>query len=186
MPKIETAIITATSVRHRTGSHRIVKRCSNGILVAGWAGKCHIACHLGIVRGTQTLHPVTGQFDPLDSMGWVFPDRTRGMTSLTRWMAALRSRQPLEWRRLLRAYLEPVATVKVAIEDYSLGDLTILCDRGWFAGRSLHAPLWRVYALIPETIWEAEAEFPRFEGEIRSLRRFGAIYDPYKHKVAWK
>lgn len=184
---MDKAIITFTNIRCTEGSFPITKRYMNGILVGGHPGGDSIACHISQAKGSVSLRlVVAGHIDDPDGpVGWIHPNANHSMTREV-WLAELRGRPALDWRRLLKGRLEAVPMVRLAIEDYSLDDLTILRDRGWYIGRSLHSVLWRVYALAPAAMWESDTEFPRFDGQIRSLDRFGAIYDPRRHVVSWR
>lgn len=185
MIKIETAILTTSSIRYTGGPFAIMRRHFNGVVI-GEAGHCYVACYNGHVRRARTLRPLVGALNAQAGHGWVFPEREGGKYDLDQWKAALRQRPPLEWRRMLRAHLEQEPEVKLAIEDYSLGDLNLLQERAWFMGLSMHAPLWRLYALVPARLWESTTECPRFDGQVRSVTRFGGIYDPEVHRLTWR
>jgi len=182
--KIETAILTTTSIRYPGGPFTITKRYLNGVII-GKMGYRYVACYNGRVRETRALSPLVGALVALASDGWIFPEG-KGNYDLDQWKAALRQRSPLEWRRLLRPYLQQEPEVKLAIEDYSLEDLNLLRERAWFVGLSMHCPVWRLYALVPARLWESATECPRFDGQVRSVTRFGAIYDPAVHRPTWR
>ena len=188
MPKLEqykTAILTTSSIRYPGGPFRIIKRYMNGIVV-GKAGHNYLACYNAKVRDSMGLYPVVGALNNHSHLGWIFPNTEPGEIELDQWLAELRRRQPLEWRRLLKNWLVQEPMVKVAIEDYSLDDLNTLRDQSWYVGRSLHAPLWRVYALIPARLLESVIECPRLDGQMRSINRFGQIYNPEVHVLTWR
>ena len=185
MIKIDTAILTTTSIRYPGGPFTITRRYLNGVVI-GEAGHNYVACYNGRVRETRALRPLVGALNAQACQGWVFPEREAGEISFDQWKAALRQRAPLEWRRLLQPYLEQEPEVKIAIEDYSLEDLNLLKKRAWFVGLSMYAPLWRLYALVPARLWETTNEFPRFDGQVRSVTQFGAIYDPEVHRLTWR
>ena len=177
---MDTAILTSTHIRCAQ-RFEITKRLMNGIIIGRHPGNGDgIACHIAIARGTLSLRPIVARYQTGSSEGWIYPASPKH-TTYNNWVSEIRARMPLEWRKLLKAYLALGREIKIAIEDYSLDDLNILRDHGWYIGRSLHAPLWRVYALIPE-----EAEFPLFDGQVRSLDRFGAIYNPHHHRLDWR
>jgi len=186
MPKLEqheTAILTSTSIRYPGGPFLIFKRYMNGVIV-GEGGHCYVACYKARLRDSMGLYPIVGALDDHSHSGWIFPKIEPGEIALDPWLAELRRRQPLEWRKLLKTWLAQEPMVKVAIEDYSLDDLNVLRDQGWYIGRSLHVPLWRVYALVPARLWESER--PIFDGQVRPVTRFGAIYNPEVHQLTWR
>jgi len=178
-------IITGTNLRYPGGPYPIVKRYMNGVIL-GQAGHCHIACFNSALHSSVGLRPLVGALNAMSELGWVWPGTDPSLYPEAVWRAELRDRGMLDWRRLLAPYLVEEDMVKLAIEDYSLDDLNILRDRAWYAGRSLRSPLWRVYALVPARLWETSSEFPHFDGQVRSLDRFGAIYDPSRHELVWK
>lgn len=183
---IDSAILTTTSIRYPGGSFRITKKYLNGVII-GEADLCYVACYNRRMADTRTLVPVIGTLDAQDGHGWIFPDKNlEGEMTHEAWKAGLRRRSALTWRQMLSAHLEHEPEVKLAIEDYSLEDLSLLKERAWFVGLSMHAPLWRLYALVPARLWESTTEFPRFDGQVRSLTRFGAIYDPEVHRLTWR
>ena len=165
----------------------ITKRFANGVVVGTYQPAdpmvdWHIAVHLAIKKATQTIRPVIGEYRI--GQGWIFPDAEFQAQELEHWLRALRLIPRLEWDRRLARYVIQVPSVKVAIEDWSPSDLNILRERAWFVGWSAHAPLWRIYANIPVKAYEGD--LPAFDGQLRRLERFGAIYDPQQHKLSWK
>lgn len=186
---IERAILLPDSIRYGM-SYRIIKRYANGVIV-GKAYNMDLALTLGThvaitvdkCQLSTTLHPLVGEFTPM-KRSWVFPAEPERM-DLAPWLRQLRIRPRLEWLRRLKGHIRPVEWIKVALEDYSLNDLVALGHRGWFVGRSANAPLWRIYAIIPQEFYEDE-DLPLLDGEMRSLNRFGAIYDPERHDIVLK
>jgi len=178
-------ILVRDSLRYPGGPFRIIKRYMNGILV-GEAGHCYLACFNSTLRHSVALRPVVGALNDQAGVGWVWPFTEPVEYALLDWYDALRLPRTMAWRALLAQYLPEEDMVKLAIEDYSLDDLDILRDRAWYVGRSLHAPLWRVYALVPARIWEETGAMPAFDGRVRSLSRFGTIYDSSRHQLTWK
>jgi len=179
------AIVTAESIRYPGGRYDRIKAYVNGVIV-GQAGAFYVACFHQRLRGLQAMFPVVGCLNDRDHVGWVWPSTEYTPFTWDTWSSWLRQHGLLVWRELLADRLVKEPMIRLAIEDYSLDDLVILRDHAWFVGRSLHAPLWRVYALVPARLWESTTEFPTFDGQVRSLNRFGAIYDPYTHKLMWK
>lgn len=177
------AIVLSESIRVENSSYWIMKRCENGIIIGQDGKEDRIAIHEHlVVKNTVALHPVVGAFSAEDSMGWVFPNF--GTMHPHKWLRELRLTPPYRWHQLLKRHVEQVPSVKIALEDYSLGDLNELVKRGWYMGRSAHAPLYRIYGLIPEVRFEKV--LPVFDGQMRTLDRFGTIYDPRCHKLEWK
>lgn len=183
---LQSAILLKESIRHGQ-PFRIMRRYTNGVIVgeAYHPGeRSHVAITVDNLKHTTALHPVVGNFIPLGS-SWIFPGEPQPM-ELKQWLRGLRIRPRLEWLRLMKRCLPDQAYVKVAIEDYSTADLATLGKRGWYVGRSAHAPLWRIYAIIPEPLYERSNELPVFDGTMRSMDRFGAIYDPDRHDIVLK
>lgn len=185
MGEIFGTIVTDSGLRYPGGPFHIEKRYMNGILV-GRAGHCYLACFNSPLRDSVSLRPVVGALNDQAKMGWVWPSTEPVGFTLDDWCAALRLPRMTLWRHLLAEVLSDEDMVHLAIEGYTLDDLNTLRDRAWYEGRSVHAPLWRVYALVPARLWETSSEFPRFDGQVRQLSRFGAIYDPRVHQLKWK
>lgn len=178
-------IIVRDNLRYPGGPFHIIKRYMNGVLI-GEAGHCHLACFNYPIKGSTAIRQIVGALNAQTGMGWVWPHTEPVEFSFEDWCTRLRQHDMLTWRELLARVLSQEPMVKLAIEDYSLDDLNLLRDRAWYVGRNLQAPLWRVYALVPARLWETSSEFPRFEGQVRQLSRFGAIYDPRVHQLKWK
>lgn len=180
---LQNAILLPDSIRHGV-SYRIVKRPVNGVVVG--ATYCegetkHVAITVDVLSSSMVLRPIVGEFKNMS--GWIFPGKSSEM-DLKTWMRRLRAIPRLEWLRRLRAHIQPQQWVKVALEDYSVADVVTLGHRGWFVGRSAYAPFWRCYAIIPEEVYEGE--MPLLDGTMRTMDRFGAIYDPLQHKIVLK
>lgn len=198
------AILLTDSFRTE-GSYAITTRFANGIIIGEQYGDRPgaLAIHQAICRGTKTLRPIVGGFRVLTDgevfgddrkkrlppQGWIHPSPpdSADFVRLSDWRRALRLTSRLEWHKRLGRHIQVPPSVKIAIEDFSLQDIEVLRDLGWYIGRSAHAPLWRVYALVPVTVYQGpSADFPHFEGRVRTLKRFGRIFDPEKHKVVLK
>jgi len=179
---LQAAILLRDSIRHDE-SCEIVRRYPNGVIV-GRAyevkERSHVAITVDTLKGTTALHPVVGEFRPKDS-SWIFPAKPQAMV-LKAWMRELCLTPRLEWLRRLKVHIQESHWIKVALEDYSIADVHELGNRGWFVGRSAHAPLWRIYALIPAALYE-RGELPYLDGMMRGVDRFGAIYDPARHEL---
>jgi len=172
---IESAILTADSIwtNHR---YAVTKRCGNGVVV-GRLLDYELAVHQShLVQGSQTTRPIIGDWQ--GGQGRIFPTEPASMNP-TEWLRRMRAVPRLEWDRRLARHTEDILRVKIALEGWSPDDLNTLCERGWFVGFSAHAPLWRIYGLISQE--EYDGELPVFDGKMRSLDRFGAIYDSKKH-----
>jgi hypothetical protein len=167
---IESAILTADSI-WRTHRYVITKRCGNGV-VAGRLLNYELAIHQSHrVQGAQTTRPVIGEWE--NGQGRIFPDEPARMNP-TEWLRRLRAVPRLEWDKRLARHTDEIPRIKVALEGWSPSDLGIFCNQGWFVGFSAHAPLWRIYGLIPQE--DYNGELPVFDGQVRELGRFGAIY----------
>ena len=182
----KSAILTGAGIS-TDRRYLIIKQFANGVVVGSdrpydprtdW----HVAIHRVILTRSQTLHPVVGEYRI--GQGWIFPNSEFQIQKFDLWLRTLRMIPRLEWDTRLARYIVQVPAVKVAIEDWSPGDLNILRERAWFVGWSAHAPLWRIYAKIPVDAYEGD--LPVFDGQPRRLERFGAIYDPRQHKLSWK
>lgn len=181
---MEGAILLANSIRYWK-SFQILRRHNGGVVVGVHGDGDYIAIHQAILKTSTTLRPVVGKFAATPSMGWIFPETDLGTQLFSEWTRALALIPLLEWRKRLRAHIRHEAEIKLAIEDYSVDDVVTLRDNGWFVGRNAHAPLWRLYAVIPMEVYEGR-EFPHFDGMMRSINRFGAIYDPRRHRIVVK
>lgn len=174
---METAILLQDSIR-ANGSYQKDRLYPNGVILAYNRNKW-IAIHQDVVAGL-TLRPVLGRHHR--GQGWIFPNDEPEKIGLQNWKRELACIGRLEWLRRLGIKPNP-ADAKIAIEDFSATDLTLCIQQGWYVGRSLHAPLWRIYALVPQAVHERPGFLKRFDGRVRVLTRFGAIYDPKRHQL---
>lgn len=187
---MDSAILLAHSIRYR-GSYHIEHRYTNGVVIGATAELNFIAITVDILAVSTSLHPVVGGYtpDPEIAIGtaWIYPAKASQAVSyfVKDWLRELRITSRLAWLKRLGQRIQQPAVVKVAVENYSLADVTTLGRRGWLVGRSAHAPLCRLYARIPAEVYEY-GELPALDGMLRSLSRYGALFDPSRHKIAVK